>query len=354
MNTLPEKDNAAYVKWNDSKGPEKILVIRLHAIGDAALTLPACNSLRKNYPAAQIDFLTTGNAQGLIAAFSMFDHLYVLKDGFELSRHRYDSSSAKLARLTAASRMGIELRKIGYDVIVDLQNNKYSRIIRKLSGAVFYSEFDKYEPKAHSLRTIETFHRAGFVNIENKFSPKVFENIASGGKKMLMDNGWDGKKKIILLNPAGAYETRMWGDGNYIAIGGKVIADGQMLLVLGTEKIKNPAETLKKEYKEKLIDLTGKTALAEVPGVVSHISGIVSDDSGLYHISWAMGKPGILLLGATRSDWTCQGGSHTVCLNSSDMECGNCMLEKCKWEEVRCLKRYSAETVYELLKKVMG
>ncbi|MBZ0201738.1 MAG: glycosyltransferase family 9 protein [Ignavibacteria bacterium] len=333
--------------------PQKILVIRLHAIGDAALTLPACCSLREVHPNAQIDYLSSVNARGLISAFSMFDHLYVLEQGFDPGEGKYDSASKKLARLTSASRMGIELRKNNYNVVIDLQNSKYSRIVRKLTGTERYSELERYESKAHSLRVIDAFHRAGFEKIENEFSLKIFENFSVNGKELLTDSGWDGKKKIVLLNPAGAYETRMWGDENYSSLGGLLVNEGYMLLLLGTEKLKHSAEALAAYHKENIIDLAGKTSLAEVPGILSHVSGIVSDDSGLYHIAWAMGKPGVLLLGATRSDWACQPGDHGVCLNSGDLECGNCMMEKCKWGDVRCLKRYTPEMVYELLGKVM-
>ncbi len=354
MKPLPEKDNTSFVKWDQAESPAKILIIRLHAIGDAAITLPACRSLRESFPSAVIDYLTTDNVKGLISAFNMFDHLYLLESGFELSETGYDNAGKKLARLSSAAQMGMELRKNKYDAVIDLQNSKYSSIVRRLSGAECYSGFDRYSSKPHSQRVIDSMHKAGFEQVENNFDLQEFENIDANGKKILMNNGWDGKRKIIVLNPAGAYETRMWGDENYSALGRLLVREGNMLMIMGLGKMKSRADVLKKVIGENLIDMCGRTYLADVPGILRHISGIVSDDSGLFHIAWAMGKPGVLLLGATRSDWACQGGNHAICLNSGDLECGNCMLEKCKWGDVRCLKRYSPEMVYEMLWKVMG
>jgi heptosyltransferase II len=34
-------------------------------------------------------------------------------------------------------------------------------------------------------------------------------------------------------------------------------------------------------------------------------------------------------------------------LSSSDLPCGNCMLEFCKYKDVHCLTRYSPEFVFE-------
>ncbi len=353
MRRTPRKDNTSFTRLKKETVPGRILVIRLHAVGDTALTLPACAHLRKIYPSAEIDLLTVKYIKGLARAFNIFDNVYFPKSGFDITEPDYGNFSKKLLRLKSAFGSGLRLRKRKYDAVIDLQNNKYSRLIRKLIAAECFSEFDRYEAKPHSERVIDAFTRAGFDGIQNDFSSNISPTDIEKGKKILINNDWDGIRKIVLLNPAGLYETRMWGDKNYIELGMKLVSAGYMLLLSGTEKMKGKAIEFKEQFGSNLIDVTGKTSLEEIPGILFHISGIVSDDSGLFHICWAMGKPGVLLLGATRSDWTCQPGAHTICLNSSDLECGNCMKEICKWGDTRCLKRYEANDVYNKLIQLM-
>jgi len=334
--------------------PRKILIIRLHAIGDSALALPVCNFFRKKFPETELHFLTTQDVKKLTTPFNIFDNIYEAGPGFEFTGTGYGGITKKLKRLRSSVLAGLRLRKNRYDAVIDLQNNEYSRIIRRLAGAEKYGEFDRYAPKAHSLRIMDTFKKAGFDDIKNDFSLGISEKEIEQGEKTLKDNGWDGNKKIIVLNPAGLYITRMWSEKNYQVLGDLLVRAGYTLLIAGTEKIKSKAAELKKYFGTSLIDLTGKTAPEEIPGLLFHTGGIISDDSGLFHISWAMGKPGVLLLGATRADWTCQPGSHTVCLNSGDLECGNCMSDVCKYGDVRCLARYTPEVVLKELNRVVG
>ncbi len=65
------------------------------------------------------------------------------------------------------------------------------------------------------------------------------------------------------------------------------------------------------------------------------------------HMAWVCGIPTLALFGSTRSDWSAPQGEHSLCLNSSDLECGNCLLEVCKYGDVHCLSRYTPEFVFE-------
>lgn len=332
----------------------KILIIRLHAVGDTAISIPACNFIKRNYPGYEQHFLTTAITAGLVGSFGIFSKVFDIGPGFENSETEYNGLSKKFKRLVSSVKTGLKLRKNKYDIVIDLQNNKFSRVVRKLTAAKRHSEFEKYTEKSHSERVMDTFNSAGFKNVTNDFSLDVEEQQRKICREILLNNGWDGIKKVILINPAGLYETRKWGMENYLGLSQLLINNGYTVLISGTEKIKNISAELKSQLGKDLIDIAGITTLKEIPGILSHISGAVSDDSGLFHIAWAMGIPGVLLLGATRSDWTCQPGEHTVCLNSSDLECGNCMRETCKWGDTRCLKRYKPEEVFNKLAGLMN
>ena len=63
--------------------PARILIIRLTAIGDVVLTLPAVSVLRQNFPTAKITFLTTkDNRKEMLDC--MVWHLPIYDSGFEI------------------------------------------------------------------------------------------------------------------------------------------------------------------------------------------------------------------------------------------------------------------------------
>ena len=57
---------------------ENILLIRLKAIGDVILTLPAVQAVRDNYPAAKITFFTSKENAGLLRGFREVNEVIAL------------------------------------------------------------------------------------------------------------------------------------------------------------------------------------------------------------------------------------------------------------------------------------
>ncbi|HEY2149873.1 MAG TPA: hypothetical protein VGH34_03645, partial [Vicinamibacterales bacterium] len=55
----------------------------------------------------------------------------------------------------------------------------------------------------------------------------------------------------------------------------------------------------------------------------------------------------LALFGSTRHAWSTPLGPHTLCLHSGDLECGSCMDAECRFGDVHCLTRYTAEFIVE-------
>ena len=348
--TFPEKDTVSYKKWDKDYWPTKVLIIRFHAIGDIAAALPACNGLRELFPDAQIDFLTSDYCEGLPNSIEIFDNVYVLKMHYPAieSSNAIKKIFLKSKIKANAVKLARELKKNSYDIIIDLQHNRNSRIIKKIIKPQYSCEFDRYSPRAHSTRVLETFRRAGFNNLKADFDINIKSDLMIKAKKILTENGWDGNKKLIVLNPAGLWITRNWEIENYIRLGKLLLEKNNVqLLVIGDSRIDEKAIYLKQLLAENLINLTSKTSLSEAFALFKFCSLVISEDSALAHMSWALGVPTVLMLGSTRSDWTCHEGKHIICLNSSDLECGNCMQPFCKFGDVHCLTRYTPELIYE-------
>src|SRR5262249_18421509 len=117
--------------WTGSRKPKRILAMRFQALGDLMITLPYLQSLTKLMPALQIDLLTRTNVSEIPKNLKLFEKVYSI------------SGRSGKVQLLFSLLLLPRLLLNKYDVVVDLQNHRVSRIIRKLLNAKAWSEFDR-------------------------------------------------------------------------------------------------------------------------------------------------------------------------------------------------------------------
>jgi ADP-heptose:LPS heptosyltransferase len=120
--------------------PARILIIRLTAIGDVVLTLPAVSVLRQNFPTAKITFLTTKENASLLQGFREVDETIALDRAVFRSGNPW-RIGRELFRLAGALRAG------KYSLVVDLQANGESAWLAWLTGARRRWGFVKKSPR---------------------------------------------------------------------------------------------------------------------------------------------------------------------------------------------------------------
>jgi ADP-heptose:LPS heptosyltransferase len=323
--------------WGKDQKPKRILAIRLQAMGDLVITLPYLQSLRNQLPSSvKLDLLTLKEVDPIPRNLRLFDNVYSIGGGrrFKLQ-----------LGLSFFFLPLILLRR--YDVVLDLQNNLISRIVRKTVRPQAWSEFDKTSSLPAGERTRLTIEAAGFKDIYPCSSFSLKHDFAVDD--LLKENGWNGKADLVILNPAGAFVTRNWPMNNYLEFS-RVWLDNfpnTQFLMLGIKLITEKAVFLKDELGGRLINLVDKTTPAQAFAILQKAKFALSEDSGLMHMAWVSGIPTLAMFGSTRSDWSTPLGKHTLLLHSSDLECGNCLREDCIYGDTRCLTRYTAKFVFE-------
>ncbi len=227
-------------------------------------------------------------------------------------------------------------------MVIDLQNTLISKIARKTIRPKAWSEFDKYSPLAAGERNRLSIEAAGLG--KNRMDTHFELKDPSRALTILKENGWNAADKLIVLNPAGFFETRNWPLQNYVDFSRLWLQQfpNSRFMVLGTKFVKDKASFLQQEIGDRLIDLVGQTSASDAFAILQHATLVLSEDSGLMHMSWVSGTPTIALFGSTRSDWSRPLGVHSYLFDSSDLACGNCMAAVCGMGDIRCLTRVSA------------
>ena len=323
--------------WGDKAPPKRILAIRTQAMGDVMITLPYLQHLRRSLPSSvKLDLLTRVETDPIPRNIELFDKIYSIGGGRHLKRI-FLLALLKLPRLL--------LRR--YDVVIDLQNNNYSEIIRKALRPKAWSVFDKRSPIAAGERTRLTIEAIGLGKcaLDTAFR---FKSVGRG-LELLKEAGWNGSDELVVLNPAGLNATRNWPIQNYIAFACRWLEQrpATRFLVLGTAFIDKKRERLKEALGQRMFDLVGQTSPLEAFEILQRATMVLSEDSGLMHMAWVSGIPTLALFGSSRSDWSRPLGPHSSFLDSADLPCGNCMDAVCRWGDNHCMTRYTPEQVLQ-------
>lgn len=337
-------ERRSFSPWDSRDSPPRVLLIRFHALGDVAIVLPSAVHCARRWPASTIDMLTMAPAAGLAEAVPVFHTVLTIP-----------AASGRAGRILSAVRTGLSIRRRKYDLVIDLQRNYVSRLIRMISGAPSWSEFDRFSPLPAPARVLSTISGAGLESPRHEIPVPVSVRATETALRLLTGEGWDGSTKLVVFNPAGLWQTRNWPISSYVELYRLWSAREHIrVLVLGTDRVRERGERIARGAGMHVINLAGKTTAGEALAVLRHAAIIVTEDSGLMHMAWAAGVPILALFGSSRSDWSAPQGDLAVCMDSADLECGCCMEPACRFGDVHCLTRRSPRDVLEAALELLG
>lgn len=273
----------------------------------------------------------------LARAFDIFDEIIVLP-----------RSSRRARRLLSTIRYALPVRQQRYELIIDLQRNWPTRLIRRMSGAAAWGEFDRFSPQPAAERVAQTFERTGILlpSPVPLLTPRG--SVRQNARGILERKGWEPGYRLVVLNPAGLWRTRNWPLENYVQFCRHWLNHERVrFLLVGTERLREKARILEGTLGDVIINCAGETTLQEAAGLVSWADLMLTEDSGLLHIGWALGVPMIALFGSSNHRWSAPVGERSISMHSGDLPCGACMEPVCRFDDVHCLTRNTPEMVYE-------
>src|SRR5206468_2895948 len=122
----------------------RILLVRLGALGDVVHAIPVAAALRRAFPDARIDWLVSAKHREILDLVPVIDRRLVIND-------RGDASGG--SSFLAAMR---ELRAARYDVAIDLQGLIKSAVLARSSGAAHVIGFSSRYAREAAARLFYT------------------------------------------------------------------------------------------------------------------------------------------------------------------------------------------------------
>ena len=265
---------------------ERILVIKLSALGDVILAMGAFAAIRAAHPRAHITVLTTRLYVDLIKSTGYFDAIAI-------------DRRPKLYQVREVLALRRFLRNGNFDRVYDLQTSDRSGFYYRLfwpgkapewSGIAKGCSHPHDNPDRDSLHTIDRLadqlHRSGIENVPPPFIAGSDIDLERFGVR----------SPFVLICPGGAPHRpdKRW-PAERFGLLAKKIADYRLTPVLiGTDK---EAEVLSKidSMCPKARNLMGRTGFLDIAGLAARSVLAIGNDTGPMHIAAAAGAPSIVL-----------------------------------------------------------
>jgi ADP-heptose:LPS heptosyltransferase len=278
-----------------------ILVIRLSAMGDVAMTVPVLRAFSIQYPDVKITVLSR----------PFFEPFF--KDIPNLIFFPIDLKKRHKGFL-GLLRLFLDLQKLKIDAVADLHNVLRSKVISKLfklSGkkvaatdkgrtekkALTRSENKIFEPvKSMFVRHTNTFLQLGFnLDLSHPYFP--VKAILSNEIQSVIGADFE---KLIGIAPFAQYESKVYPlDLMQVVIDDLATESRHKILLFGggTQEIEK-LEKLRNNH-QNVIVVAGKIKFQQELELISNLDVMLSMDSGNAHIAAMLGVKTITLWGAT-------------------------------------------------------
>ena len=319
----------------------KIMIIRLGRLGDVTLTGPTIKNLRFLYPAARILFITRQTYKPLVENLFGVDGVLTFPD---------DGSYLDLVRLSS------ELDDFQPDLVVDLHKNFRSFHLANLSKAPYKVVYKKRRKERQDAVNSKKFRDSipQTVDLYNLVIDQLKgERFARRPDIILPENillGPNSHRSGVGLCPSAGSPVKEWPIDRFAELAERIVYDfrQEVHIFLGAKE-----KILEKSFEhlpEEMIRIHRGKPIPEVASLLSKTLVNITNDSGLMHISSAVGTPTVALFGPTHEQLGFYPlGLHDRILGTNET-CRPCSLhgsEPCHREEQYCFTRLTTDFVYK-------
>jgi heptosyltransferase I len=296
----------------------RILIVRLSALGDIVHTLPVAAALRRAFPEARLDWVVDARHREILELVPAIDRRIMIGAPLGGRVESYNASatlvSAGAARLLAAIR---EMRRTRYDVALDLQGLLKSAVLARASGASRVIGFDRSQlrepaarffysethaaPGAHVIqKNLSLLSAIGVESNEIRFPLAVPDSpiMAEVRERLGLRDG----ERFALINAGAAWPNKRWPPARF----------GEVAAALGrTHGLKSVVlwgpgeEALAAEVvsaSEGAAVSSPETTIPSLVSLAAEAALMISGDTGPLHIAAAVGTPVVGIYGPTNPE----------------------------------------------------
>lgn len=275
-------------------GVKKIAILRANAIGDFVFTLPALKAIQETYTQAEIVLIgKQWHASFLSGRPSPVDRVIPVPGMMGLERPAENQTEREIL-----SQFFESLQQESFDIAFQLYGGgRYSNPYIKRFGAKLTAGLKSTDAEAldlwipyiywqpEFLRCLEVAALAGARTADIQPRIPVIERDIRESLEFLPDR----EEPIVLFHLGSGDPRRRWPAEKFARLGDLLSARGALVVVLGTEVEREPAQSVLEKMQSRAVDACGKTSMEALLGLIKRSSLVVSNDSGPLHLAIAAG-----------------------------------------------------------------
>jgi heptosyltransferase-2 len=329
-------------------------------LGDVVMALPALADLRRHWDGERV----------VVAARPSVASIFALVPGFEVVL--LPGKGGNLAKSMRAIRTDADVvRALGASVAVLFPNSIRSAATARSAGVPerwgYHRDFRglmltrAVRRPAKGLHQVDVYrHLVAALGMANGSREPVLDPpdaVVDGARSLLEGDGWDGRPLVGLAPGAAGGTAKRWPIDRVAEVVSRLAREREAACVLvGADGDRDASAQVAAEAgriggplaRGRVIDLTGRTTLPQLAGVMRLCRAFVSNDSGAMHLAAAVGTPLVAVFGPTNERATAPvprpGGAAVVVAGSA--WCRPCRFRECPLDH-RCMTSIPAARVFE-------
>lgn len=336
----------------------KILIRATNWVGDAIMALPALRAVRSKFPEAELAILARPYVADIYRDQQICDQLI-----------GYDSRT-KHAGILGRERLATELRAQKFDVALLLQNafdaawlawraGIPERIGYASDGRGFLLTKPIPVPKTGEIPPHEKFYylellrRGGWIDSlpdESFIALNVSEASRQRAEEFLAQFSVRSNSLRIAIGAGASYgSAKCWPPPRFADVANRLQAENDADVILfGTAAEAAVTRAISSELRQPPIDLTEKTAIGDLPALLSQCHLFIGNDSGAMHVAAGVGLPVVAVFGPTDPRGTAPVTPRCTIVQRKPY-CSPCFLRHCPTDH-RCMSALTPEMVEAAVK----
>ena len=327
---------------------QKLLIIPQNWLGDIVMSQTLLKKIKSNNPKTSIDILVNSSLKNLVERMPEINKVIIL-----------DCNHRELG-LFKRLRLAKEIKKSSYDRSIVLSRSLKSSLIPYFAkipirtgelGELRYLLInDLKEFSKESRRKTASRYISMYSDNNEELSENYYPSLDSNSENIKnLSEKYDLKKdkKVIIFAPGAAFgPSKMWPVNKFRELG-KTLNHDFKILILGSNNEKSIGNAI--VTNKNMVNLCGKTSIADAVDLM-HISKFcVSNDSGLMHLAAATNTKSISIYGSTSPDFT-PPLTKNKDIHYKGMSCSPCFEKKCKYGHYNCLVDIHSDDVFKSFK----
>ncbi len=318
----------------DKSKVKRMLVITLSNVGDILLTTPVIKTLELAFPDARLDVIVGPNGREIFEKDPAISKVVV-----------YDKHISVINK----KRLVSKLRRLKYDLVVDLRNTIFGLLI----GPRYRTSLLQISPKKGIHKKDEHLFRLNGLGIEplcEELYVHIPKQDEESVKRLLGSEGI--RRPFIIVSPGAKSHLKRWPEEHFARLCDRISSEmGLDIVFIGLTEDGGVVERIAGKMKAGSFNLVNKTGIVALAALMKRARLVITNDSAPLHLARAAGSKVLALFGPTDPARYGPGDKFGIVL-SKDLACAPCESAVCRYD-YECMRSITPDEAFEAASKIL-